>query len=80
MVGKINALEVKVVSIDIPSGVSADHSEPIGEAVMADVTVTLGALKPALVMPPVDSWAGDLVLADIGIPSFVIDEVSGDRV
>src|SRR5262245_23732767 len=39
-----------VLSIDIPSGLNADKSEPIGPAVCADVTVTFTALKPANVL------------------------------
>ena len=79
VVGDVNASDVPVVAVDLPSGLSADAAHPIGEAVEADVTVALGAPKPALLVPPAAAWAGDLVIADIGIPDFVIDGVSGDR-
>ena len=32
------------------------------------MTVTLGAPKMPLVLPPAESHAGDVVIADIGIP------------
>ena len=79
VVADLNALDVPVVAIDLPSGLSADRTDPIGEAVEADVTVTLAAPKLALLLAPAQSWAGDLVIADIGIPAAVIDAVSGDR-
>ena len=75
----VNAMDVPVVAVDLPSGLSADEADPIGEAVEADVTVTLAAPKVALLLPPAESWAGDLVIADIGIPASVIDEVPGQR-
>ena len=66
-----------VVAIDLPTGVSADSHEVEGEAIEASMTVTLGAPKIPLVLPPADSHGGDLVIADIGIPSPVIDELDG---
>ena len=79
VVGDVNALDVPVVSVDLPSGLLADRTDPIGEAVEADITVTLAAPKVALLLPPAESWAGDLVVADIGIPAAVIDDVPGGR-
>ncbi|MCX6544496.1 MAG: NAD(P)H-hydrate dehydratase [Acidobacteria bacterium] len=76
----INAAAVPVVSIDLPSGLSADRSSPIGPAIAASLTVTLGAPKVPLVMPPADALAGALVVADIGIPRDVIGAVEGPRI
>jgi NAD(P)H-hydrate epimerase len=41
------------------------------------MTVTLGAPKLALVMPPGEVLAGTLVIADIGVPASVIASVEG---
>jgi hydroxyethylthiazole kinase-like uncharacterized protein yjeF len=41
------------------------------------MTVTLAAPKIPLVLPPADSHSGDLVIADIGIPLPLLDEVEG---
>ena len=78
-VGDINSAELPVVAVDVPTGLAADTHELIGEAIQADVTVTLGAPKLPLVLPPGDSRVGDLVVADIGIPREVIDGVEGPR-
>ena len=63
-----------IISIDIPSGLSSDSSQPIGEAVHADVTVTMTAPKPANVLPPAAGYNGKLIVVDIGSPVEIIQE------
>jgi hydroxyethylthiazole kinase-like uncharacterized protein yjeF len=63
-----------ILSLDIPSGLDADSADPIGEAVRADATVTFTAPKPANVLPPASHLNSQLVVADIGSPSTLIDE------
>ncbi len=43
------------------------------------MTVTLGAPKIPLIFPPADTHAGDLVIADIGIPVPLFDELEGQH-
>jgi hydroxyethylthiazole kinase-like uncharacterized protein yjeF len=62
-----------IVSIDIPSGLNADLASPIGPTVKADLTVTFTAPKPANVLPPACRYGGELVVADIGSPSSLLD-------
>jgi hydroxyethylthiazole kinase-like uncharacterized protein yjeF len=54
-----------IVAVDIPSGVDADTGLATAGAVMADVTVTFGALKPALVLNPLH--CGHVEVVDIGL-------------
>src|SRR6476619_6729123 len=77
VVADVNGLGVPVVAIDLPTGVSADSHEVDGEAIEATMTVTLAAPKLPLILPPADAYGGDLVIADIGIPGSVIDELDG---
>ena len=77
VVADVNGLGVPVVAIDLPTGVSADSHELEGKAIEASMTVTLAAPKLPLVLPPADAYAGDLVIADIGIPASIIDELDG---
>ncbi len=76
----VNASGIPVVAIDLPSGLSADSCDLIGESIDAGTTVTLGAPKLPLVLPPAENRAGDIVIADIGIPADVIDALEGPRV
>jgi NAD(P)H-hydrate epimerase len=77
VVADVNGLGVPIVAIDLPTGVSADSHEIDGEAIEASMTVTLAAPKLPLILPPADAYGGDLVIADIGIPGAVIDELDG---
>ena len=77
VVADVNGLGVPVVAIDLPTGVSADSADVEGEAIEATMTVTLAAPKIPLVLPPADSHSGDLVIADIGIPLPLLDDVEG---
>src|SRR4051794_5288844 len=80
VVADVNASGIPVVAIDLPSGLSADSHELIGPCIDAGLTVTLAAPKLPLVLPPAETHAGDIVIADIGIPSEVIDGLEGPRV
>ncbi|HEX5475621.1 MAG TPA: NAD(P)H-hydrate dehydratase [Vicinamibacterales bacterium] len=77
VVADVNGLGAPIVAIDLPTGLSADTHEVTGDAIEASMTVTLASPKIPLVLPPADAYAGDLVIADIGIPQAVIDEVDG---
>jgi ADP-dependent NAD(P)H-hydrate dehydratase / NAD(P)H-hydrate epimerase len=80
VVADVNASGIPIVAIDLPSGLSADSPEPIGPSIEAGLTVTLAAPKLPLVLPPAETRAGDIVIADIGIPGEVLESVEGPRV
>jgi NAD(P)H-hydrate epimerase len=80
VVADVNGSGIPIVSIDLPSGLAADSHEPIGDSIEAGMTVTLAAPKIALVLPPAETRAGDIVIADIGIPAGVIQSLEGPRV
>ncbi|MGQ7295417.1 bifunctional ADP-dependent NAD(P)H-hydrate dehydratase/NAD(P)H-hydrate epimerase [Quadrisphaera sp. KR29] len=67
-----------VVAVDVPSGVDADGGALPRDAqgrpscVHADVTVTFGTAKPALLLPPVARAAGRVVVVDLGLDPAVL--------
>ncbi len=68
LVEAVNASGVRVLAVDIPSGLNADTGEPMGGAVRAAVTVTLGAVKQGLLKEGAAAFVGRLELAhDIGL-------------
>ncbi|MEO8070191.1 MAG: NAD(P)H-hydrate dehydratase [Acidobacteriota bacterium] len=75
IVADVNASPRPVVAIDLPSGLSADTPEVVGPSIDATMTVTLGAPKLPLVLSPADARAGNLVIADIGIPKSVVADL-----
>lgn len=58
----------RVVAVDIPSGIHSGTGQIMGMAVQANQTVTFSKMKPGLLLYPGRSRAGQIVLADIGIP------------
>ncbi|MFN2557801.1 MAG: NAD(P)H-hydrate dehydratase [Nitriliruptorales bacterium] len=55
-----------VVACDIPTGVQGDDGLVPGEAVPADLTVTLGGLKRGLLLHPGATYAGRVVVGELG--------------
>jgi hydroxyethylthiazole kinase-like uncharacterized protein yjeF len=55
------------VACDLPSGVESDSGATLSPIPDFDMTVALGALKPAHLLDPAMRRCGRLVLADIGI-------------
>ena len=53
--------------MDIPSGIGADDGTVPGRAFHADVTVTMGAPKPGLMLDPGRRHAGEVVEVPLGI-------------
>lgn len=73
----MNNCDVPVVSIDIPSGISADTGKAFGEAVIADTTVTMQAYKRGHILSEGIDASGNILCAELGIDtSFVCDDVS----
>ena len=67
IIALLNSCRAKTVSIDIPSGLSGDSFFPLGIAVKADITVTLGGLKLPLVSPECEEFCGKVIKVDIGL-------------
>lgn len=56
-----------VVAVDLPSGVDPDTGEIDGPHIRADTTVTFGAVKPCLLLPPACHCAGNIEFVDVGL-------------
>lgn len=65
----MNGCSAPILAVDIPSGVCGSTGTVRGAAVTASCTVTFAALKLGQLTEPGRSRCGDLVRADIGIPS-----------
>jgi ADP-dependent NAD(P)H-hydrate dehydratase / NAD(P)H-hydrate epimerase len=68
VITRVNQARPPVLSVDIPSGLSADTGEILGAAVEAQVTVTYGLPKIGQILPPGRDLVGRLWLVDISIP------------
>ena len=56
-----------IASVDVPSGLDATTGTPLGVTVTADVTVTFEVLKSGLVLSAGPEYAGEVVVAPIGL-------------
>lgn len=63
----LQRLNGRVLAVDVPSGVDSDGTASWMPPLTADVTLALGALKPAHVLLPTASSCGRVQLAPIGI-------------
>lgn len=57
----------RVLAVDVPSGVDGDGARDWAPPLPANVTLALGALKPAHVLLPAAAHCGRVLLAPIGI-------------
>ena len=64
---EMNAAEVPIVAVDLPSGVDASTGTVAGPAVEASLTVTFHAPKVGHAVAPGRFHVGHLVVADIGL-------------
>jgi hydroxyethylthiazole kinase-like uncharacterized protein yjeF len=64
----INATGLPVVAVDVPSGLDADSGVAYAPAVHASTTVTLGLPKSGLWRKDGPRLAGEVWVADIGVP------------
>lgn len=67
VVDYINSLNAFKIAVDVPTGIDSDTGEVLGVAVKADLTVTFHKAKSGL--EKAKKYVGELVVADIGLPS-----------
>lgn len=66
---------IRVVAVDIPSGVGGDDGQVHGSAFSASLTVTFFRKKPAHLLFPGRVLCGEVVVADIGIQDSVLEDI-----
>ena len=55
------------IAVDLPSGIETDSGSLLSPVAEFDVTVALGALKPAHLLQPSAQYMGRVMLGDIGV-------------
>lgn len=72
----INEADVKVISIDVPTGLQIDNGTLSSFAIVADYTVTMAALKLGMNLYPGKNNCGKIIVCNIGTPN--VEEIIVD--
>ena len=64
IIGTVNASQIPVFSVDVPSGLNADTGETFGAAIEAAITLTVGAPKAGMLTPAAWPFVGRLEIVE----------------
>jgi hydroxyethylthiazole kinase-like uncharacterized protein yjeF len=73
---KIKRPNIKIIALDLPSGLNADTGEADPGCLYVDNTITLAFPKPGLFKFPGAERVGEISVVDIGLPGFVEEKAS----
>lgn len=76
MVDRIIERQIPVCAIDVPSGLDGTTGAALGKVAPAELTVTFFRKKPGHLLFPGRGLCGNLIVADIGIPAPVLEELN----
>ena len=80
-IAAINAADVPVVAVDVPSGLCADTGCVLDKyAVEADITVTFIGLKKGLLTGQAVDYVGDVRVDDLGVPQTVFQQLASEPI
>ena len=71
----INAAPAHCCAVDIPSGLCANTGQPLGNSIVADLTVSFIGLKRGLLTGQGRHYCGDLRFDDLSVPEEVYSRV-----
>jgi hydroxyethylthiazole kinase-like uncharacterized protein yjeF len=69
---------IPVCAVDLPSGLDGASGTVLGNAAPAELTVTFFRKKPGHVLMPGKSLCGQVLVAEIGIPASVLEQIGPD--
>jgi NAD(P)H-hydrate epimerase len=68
LIAAANTQTAPILAVDLPSGLDATSGIVAGPCIRADATLTLALPKTGLLVPAAREVAGELSVADIGVP------------
>ncbi len=66
------------IAIDVPSGINSLDGSVKGICFKADLTVTMAYYKTGMVSYPARAYCGEIILADVGYPKALSEEIQKD--
>ncbi|MDR1594585.1 MAG: NAD(P)H-hydrate dehydratase [Prevotellaceae bacterium] len=74
VISQVNSLNNKVISIDLPSGMSTEPLLSSQQIIKAEVTLTLQFPKLALMLPETGEYAGTVITLPIGLSKTYLEQ------
>ena len=71
---------LRIIALDLPSGLNADSGAVDPACLYTDNTITLGFPKPGLFNSPGAERVGRITVADIGIPAYLAESVTTELI
>lgn len=75
IIRRVNATDVPVYALDIPTGLDPDTGLILGQAIRAQVTLCMGTLKLGLYLQDGPNLRGEVVRIDLGFPPHLHEDV-----
>ncbi|MDD5429477.1 MAG: NAD(P)H-hydrate epimerase [Candidatus Omnitrophica bacterium] len=78
VIGIINSSGKKIISCDVPSGLSAQEGTIQGESIRADYTITFIGAKKGFFLNKGPKMCGEIFVADIGVSREILERIIDD--
>jgi NAD(P)H-hydrate epimerase len=78
LVEYINDSGCTIIAIDVPSGMSVDHSSKGNTIIKANYTLSFQCYKPAFLAAENSAFIGEVVILDIGLPPEFLSSVKNN--
>jgi len=72
-----NHSHARIISVDIPSGVTGDLGKVLEPCIRADLTISMGFGKHGCLFEPARSMCGKTVIVEIGFPEDSLSHIDG---
>ncbi len=72
--------KLRIIALDLPSGLNADNGSVDPVSLYADNTIALGFSKPGLLRFPGAARVGKITVVDIGIPSYLAENITTEYI
>lgn len=78
-IDRLNATNVPLLAVDVPSGLDCDTGQPARHTIRAAHTCTFVAQKPGFLLPGAERYTGTVHVVDIGAPRSLTEQILHGR-